>query len=106
MKTLHVYSGGCAGQNKNRIVMAYFYHHIETAKFDEILHTFPIRGHSFLPNDRDFALMEKKKRSTDTVYHPQGWLDIIASARRINPFTVTPLSQDMVKDYKGHISNG
>ena len=85
--------------------MAYFYYLVETGKLREIKHTFPIRGHSFLPNDRDFTLTEKKKRNTDTVYHPEGWMDVIKSARRQNPFIVKALTQDMVKDFKGHFCN-
>ena len=67
---------------------------------EEILHTFPVRGHSFLPNDRDFALTEKKKRTVDTIYHPQGWMQLIQSAGRQQPFEVIAVNQEMVHHFK------
>ena len=38
VKTLHIYSDGCAGQNKNRIVMAYLFHLVKSGEMEEILH--------------------------------------------------------------------
>ena len=44
--------------------------------------------HSFLPNDQDFSLIAKKKR-TASVQTPNQWDDLIASCRvHPNPFKV------------------
>lgn len=36
-------------------------------------------GHCFLPCDRDFALIERKKKSA-MVYIPDQWVEVIANA--------------------------
>lgn len=56
--TLLLYSDACGGQNRNAYVMAFLYSLVRLGKFKEIKHVFPIRGHSFLPCDRDFGLIE------------------------------------------------
>ncbi|KAJ4429631.1 hypothetical protein ANN_21832 [Periplaneta americana] len=37
-------------------------HLVAKGRFDEISHKFLVSGHSFLPCDRDFAMIEKRKR--------------------------------------------
>ena len=77
---------------------------MRTGRFKFIQHHFPVRGHSFLPNDRDFGRTESKKKRQERVYTPEQWHDVIRSARRRNPFTVTPVSQNMVKEYSLHFT--
>ncbi|KAJ8889592.1 hypothetical protein PR048_009092 [Dryococelus australis] len=38
-----------------------------------------VSGHSFLPCERDFALIERRKMKS-TVYHPKQWLEVIVNA--------------------------
>ncbi|CAH1103747.1 unnamed protein product [Psylliodes chrysocephalus] len=61
-RNLVLISDGCPGQNKNYIMLHFIYFLVHVLKlFDEILYIYPIRGHSYLPNDQDFALIETKK---------------------------------------------
>ena len=69
--TLNLYSDGCGGQNKNRFVIMYLYSLVKLGRFKKIKHVFPIRGHSFLPCDRDFAIIEQKKRKKSVYMHPR-----------------------------------
>ena len=99
IKTLYLYSDGSGGQNKNH-VMVYFLHSlVKLGYFDKIVHIFPLRGHSFLPCDRDFASIELKKRRVETLYVPDQWIKIIESSRVTNPFTVVRVTQDMIIDF-------
>ena len=59
--TLFLYSDGCPGQNKNINVVHYLFTLVKLGRFEHIQHHFPVRGHSFLPNDRDFGRTETKK---------------------------------------------
>ena len=59
--TLSLHSDGHPGQNKNSNVMHYLFTLVSTGRFSKITHIFPVRGHSFLPNDRDFGRTEMKK---------------------------------------------
>nr|CAH7751893.1 unnamed protein product [Callosobruchus chinensis] len=62
---LIIFSDGCSGQNKNHVMVYFQYMLVHVLKlFKKITHIFPMRGHSFLPNDQDFALIEKKKKQT------------------------------------------
>ena len=101
---LYLYSDSCSGQNKNSTVMQYLFTLVRTGRYKFIQHHFPVRGHSFLPNDRDFGCTETKKKKHERVYCPEQWHDIMKTARRRNPFVVTPVSQDMVKDYTLHLA--
>ena len=99
--TLYLF-GSCPSQNKNSTVMQYLFTLVRTGRYKLIQHHFPVRGHSFLPNDRDFGRTESKKKRQERVYTPEQWHDVIRSARRRNPFTATPVTQDMVKEYSLH----
>ena len=49
---------------------------------------FPIRGHSFLPCDRDFASVELRNCKVETLYVPDQWISIIEDSRVHNKFDV------------------
>ena len=59
--TLFLYSDGSGGQNKNKYVVMYLYSLVKLGRFLKIRRIFPIRGHSFLPCDRDFGITGKKR---------------------------------------------
>lgn len=80
-KNLILLSDGCAGQNKNYVMMRFLYMLVHCLRmFETIVHIFPVRGHSFLSNDRDFSLIEKHKK-TCTIEVPSEWDKIISEAR-------------------------
>ena len=60
VKKLTCYSDSCFGQNKN-FEMICFWNHQALTRFEQIDHKFLVRGHTYLPNDRDFAHIEKRK---------------------------------------------
>lgn len=90
-------SDGCAGQNKNYVLMKFLYLLVHGLHmFKSITHVFPIRGHSFLSCDQDFSLIEKHKK-TETVEMPEEWKTVIKNARsQPSPFTVTDVNQSMI----------
>ena len=47
---------------------------VAEGNFKYIRHTFPVRGHSYLPNDRDFGRTEVSKRKNERVYTPEQWM--------------------------------
>ena len=68
------YSDSCFGQNNNFSMICIRNTLILEKMFDQIDHKFLVRGHTFLPNDRDFSHIEKKKASA-IVYVPNQWED-------------------------------
>ena len=102
--SLRLYSDGCGGQNKNATVMHYLFSLVATVKFRHIRHSFPVTGHSYLPNDRDFGRTELNKRKNERVYSPDQWMAIIQGARRRKPFRPVKGTQSMFLDYTCHFS--
>lgn len=78
--TIRLMADGCAGQNKNSMMLGMLLKWFNTApshiKRIEVI--YPVTGHSFIPPDRVFALIEKKCRSRETIINPQEYLDLIS----------------------------
>nr|CAD7202039.1 unnamed protein product [Timema douglasi] len=87
-KKLILWSDNCGGQNKIRYIIAMYLVLLANNVFSEIVHKFPVKGHTFLSCDRDFAVIEKRKK----VYKAYTLMDlvrIITSAAQNKPFTCT-----------------
>ncbi|GFO13933.1 hypothetical protein PoB_004043800 [Plakobranchus ocellatus] len=95
---LIAWSDSCGGQNKNENIISFWYYLVHVKQmFKSIEHKFPIPGHTFLPCDRDFAVIEKKKRKTPAVYNPEGWYSLVEKAKTTNPFQVVRMRrQDFI----------
>lgn len=68
VKKLHLFSDGTGGQNKNHTVVRFLLSLCDTGRFDCIIHFFPVRGHSFMPCDRDFGSLKRFLNKTDRIY--------------------------------------
>ena len=89
-ETLIMYSDQCGGQNRN-IKMAALCNYIVLSNLTvvkEIHHKFLVSGHSYLPCDQDFGLVEKQKKFFKDIYVPEDWSKVIESARKRKPFKV------------------
>lgn len=63
VRELHIFCDSAGGQNKNTTLFKfihYLVHHI--MRFDLVRMTFPIRGHSYMENDKNFGLINLKSR--------------------------------------------
>ena len=63
VRTLIIWSDRCVGQNNNWKMIALCHYLIALQYFTEVNQKFLVTGHSFLPCDRDFALIEKIKKN-------------------------------------------
>ncbi|CAH1963203.1 unnamed protein product [Acanthoscelides obtectus] len=73
---------------------------------DSAEYIFPMRGHSFLPNDSDFASIEKKKRRLERAERPEDWVKVILNARmKPSPFYLVEVKQYDFFDIKSATSN-
>ncbi|XP_063219220.1 uncharacterized protein LOC134529249 [Bacillus rossius redtenbacheri] len=100
VKELHLYSDACGGQNKNNCMVRFLLSLTDTNIFDIIIHRFPIRGHSYLACDRDFALVKRVLKKTDRYYVPMEVCQLITSAGVPGKFTVNMVTSDDVLDFK------
>ncbi|KAL4719773.1 hypothetical protein ACJJTC_012344 [Scirpophaga incertulas] len=68
--------------------------------FNSIKYVFPIRGHTYLPNDQDFSLIGKKIKKW-TAETPDDWNDLMEEARiHPSPFIVEKITHDMFFNIK------
>ncbi|CAH2100920.1 unnamed protein product [Euphydryas editha] len=75
-----------------------------TQKLQEKKHIFPVRGHTYLPNDADFALIGKKKGMCSPEI-PVDWDKIIEAARKYpTPFKVVTTTHDFFFNMKDALS--
>lgn len=84
---LIVWSDNCGAQNKNQIVLAMYLALLAKGNFTEIIHKFPVKGHTFLACDRDFGVIEKHKKRCKCIV-PMDVVRTIATAKQNNPFVV------------------
>lgn len=97
VKELYLFSDNCPGQNKNHTVIRFLMSLTDTNKYTRITHYFPIRGHSFLPNDQDFGVVKKKIKKCDRIYVPDEYYSIMSEA--CEKFSVYMLSTREVVDF-------
>lgn len=71
--------------------MALWLQFVREKRFETITHYFLISGHTHLPSDRDFALIEKAQKKHQQIYDHHEWINIIAKANK--KFLVTQISQ-------------
>lgn len=98
---LIIFSDGCPGQNKNYLMVIFLYILVHVVcLFKSVKYVFPIRGHSYLPNKQDFALIGNLKKK-HTIETPEEWEDLIKTARKHpSPFEVKSITPDMFFDLK------
>lgn len=96
-KHLILWSDNCAAQNKNRMMIFLFVYLVSLGVFDIIEQKFLVSGHSYLPCDRDFAQIEKRKRLCKA-FVPEELHDIVRSAKHVNQFEVIDMTENRFVD--------
>lgn len=90
-KHLVIWCDNCGGQNKNRILLFTLIFLVANGIFHTIELKFLVSGHSFMPCDRDFALIEKRKKVT-RAYVPSDLHAVVTGARYTPPFKVVDMT--------------
>ncbi|KAJ8728939.1 hypothetical protein PYW07_006635 [Mythimna separata] len=100
VKTVRLVADGCGAQNKNSIMVGMCSkwltqapHHIKTVEL-----VFPIPGHSFIPPDQIFGLVEKEIKRMETILKPAEYIEIF------NKYGTVVLLNN-VKDWKTALGN-
>ena len=102
VKIIYLFSDNAFAQNKNQTLVKYLYifTKLNNKEIEAILHQYPEPGHSFLPCDRSFALIEKAKRRKERVHLPDEWKTLVRKTS--NKFRVIDVTQDMIMDFSSH----
>src|SRR5258705_11502607 len=102
---LKIFSDGCVGQHKNLTILRNYHVHIQSGRFNKIVHRYPVTGHSYLPCDQKFTVIEKIKRTQQTVETPQQWLSLVKNHTKFHVIHVTcNVSADSLHDT--HLKSG
>lgn len=67
----HTYLTAYSGKNRNIKMMAMWLYITQSAAIEVVDHKFTVSGHSFLPNDTDFGLIERAKLKMTEIYVPE-----------------------------------
>jgi len=85
------FSDSCGGQNRN-FKMAMLGSYIASSGAATFEQRFMKSGHSFLPNDADFGVIERAKGRQE-IFVPEHWMQLVRQARKKDPFTVVAMKQ-------------
>lgn len=103
-KKLILWSDNCAGQNKNKTLLVFMLFLVNMGIFDEIIQKFLVSGHSFLACDRDFAIIEKRRRVC-TNFAPSDLQRMVRTAKLTTPFQVIPMDENHFFSFKDIANN-
>lgn len=100
VKIIRLVADGCGAQNKNSIMIGMCAKwltqaplHIKTVEL-----VFPIPGHSFIPPDRVFGLVEKEIKRMETILKPEEYVEVFEKYG-------TVMLLNNVKDWKTALGN-
>ncbi len=93
-KKIVIYSDCCGGQNRNINMSSMLMKYItrEDITTEVIDHKFLVPGHTYLPNDRDFAVVETANKKREHIYTPNQWYEVMRIARKKKPFHVIQMT--------------
>lgn len=95
VKTLFFFGDNCAEQNKNNTMVRMMMKSCETKRFDDIKLIFSVRGHSFMPNDRDFGIIRRKLRTEERNYTVDEVVELMKkSSKTLDKFSIVQMKVD------------
>ena len=71
------FSDACGGQNRNKNIVSFFMYVCETTNIKSWMHIYLESGHSYLPNDTDFGVIERSKNKQIGIYGFDQWKNLI-----------------------------
>ena len=99
VRKLFIFTDGCRGQNHNNTMVQYLHSLVINGRFEMVMHQLPTRGHSHLPCDRDFGVIERLQRKQDHVELYTGWNHIIKQRSAL-----IEMNGSLIKTYKTGLS--
>lgn len=95
-KHIVLFCDSCGGQNRNIKIALSLLKFVQNPdmEFETIDIKYMIPGHSYLPNDADFGIIEKAIRKLQSIFTPDDWFDVIRKAKIKAPvFEVVPMQR-------------
>ena len=97
-----LFSDACAGQNKNQFLTCALHNILQSQKscLLQIHQKYLQSGHTQMEVYSVHATIERAAKGS-SIFVPRDWVNVIALARKKNPYTVLPMSHGDMKDVKG-----
>jgi hypothetical protein len=90
----------CSGQNKNFVLSRFCLFLTDSKRFEKVIQYFPVRGHSFLPCDRDFGIISRILSKHDRIYTVAQVKELILGCSLPNKFTVKEINASDILNFK------
>ena len=87
-------------RNKNNFLFLYPDNLCARDTLDQISINYPIPGHSYMPIDRTFALIEENRPATEKVPRPGDWVCVVRTPRVAKPFKICALNFALSSDLR------
>nr|XP_012148112.1 PREDICTED: uncharacterized protein LOC105663491 [Megachile rotundata] len=90
------YSDMCTGQNRNLQMALMWLKVVQSLEnnINIVDHKFLLSGHSYLPNDADFGIIEMALRKKNFLYTPQDYYDVITQCRKHDKFILHEMKRE------------
>jgi len=98
-RRIEVFCDNCAGQNKNQMMVFAMLYLVVTRRYKSIECRFLVSGHSFMPCDQDFAVIEKRKKYVPTMV-PEEIKTLVRTVKKDKPFKVVGITPDDIFDLR------
>lgn len=100
-RSISLFCDNCPGQNKNRIILTMLMYFLKnSSNLKEIMLTYLVAGHTYMPVDSVHAVIEKHI-SKMTVEGPSEWLTLVRNSRKApRPYDVIPINYAEFLDWK------
>jgi len=96
-RNVKIFMDNAVGTNKNRFVFVML-QHLCLTEFETVEVVLPIVRHSFLPIDRSFSIIEKRKKVQDRVEKPEDWTNLVKLARPSQLFQILHVEHPLTSD--------
>lgn len=96
--TVTIIADNCAGQNKNIVLVLTALQQVHSGRLNRVELVFLVSGHSYMPCDRSFGLIEKRIRANETILTTAEYVDIIRATNK--RFRVVEMKLDDFLDLK------
>ncbi|KAL4126288.1 hypothetical protein QTP88_010510 [Uroleucon formosanum] len=96
-KNIQIWCDNCAGQNKNKMFVLAMIYLVANGWYNSVECRFLVSGHSFMPCDQDFAVIEKRKKLVNAMV-PSEIEEMIKTSKLTTPFTVVDIEDGDIFD--------
>ena len=76
-KKLRIFADNCAAQNKNKTIVLMALQKVHQKMLDRVEFIYLVSGHSFLPCDRVFGVIEKRLKQYSEITSPVGYVSVV-----------------------------